>query len=106
MTLFPFQDGKALPSSHPASCPSQVTFQSPFLNGTPTMGMLIVSDGTSIEIPPVCIYSSRGRLRRSVTLFGANPVSGSEDIPPLLLVVICRDAEAALLNTRSVAELL
>src|SRR5215207_8898333 len=75
MTLFPSQDGKALPSSQPACLPSQVTFHSPFLLGTPTIGILILSDGIS-TVMPVCRYSSRGVSPRSVTTFGWKPVEG------------------------------
>src|SRR5215211_9415020 len=75
MTLFPSQDGNELPSSQPACLPSQVTFHSPFLRGTPTSGILILSDGISTLIP-VWMYSSRGRLSRSVTTFGWKPVEG------------------------------
>src|SRR3990172_129849 len=51
--LVPFQDGNTLPSSRPACLPDQDTFHSPFLNGTPATGWLIINDGISGGTPPL-----------------------------------------------------
>lgn len=80
-TLFPFQEGNALPSSQPACLTSQDTSQVPSFFGTPTIGILTPRVGISRMISVSSYFSSSGCALREVLIPGAKPVIGIKKDP-------------------------
>ena len=81
-TLFPFQEGNALPSNQPACLNSQDTSQVPSFFGTPTMGILTPRVGISRMISVSVYFSSSGCALSEVLIPGAKPVMGIKKGPP------------------------
>ena len=81
-TLFPFQEGNALPSNQPACLTSHVTSQVPSFFGTPTMGILTPRVGISRVISVSAYFSSSGCALSEVLIPGAKPVMGIKKDPP------------------------